>query len=1504
MTEAEAPIDPMDHSDGLESESEGNFGVVGEANTETNYKHVAFLGSSITQNSEDSGTTDTESEGSGNSGTSASENLQTIRELEYLVQQTGQDHPDAPRYREELGIAWGEKYTRTRDMYDLQNAVRHFQAAVDLTPPGDAERPKHLQNLGIWLTDRYWSLGDQKDLEAALQANQEAVDLTAVGDTERPGRLHSLAVSLAEQYRRLGDLNDLEAALKSKQEAVDLTPVGHAERPARLQSLGSLLTDQYWRVGGLEALEAAVQAHQEVVQLTPAGHPERPARLQSLGASLAGRYRRLGDLKDLEAALQSKQEAVDLTPVGHAERAGWLLSLGASLADQYRRLGDLKGLKAALQSKQEAVDLTPVGHAERPGRLQSLGVSLTDRYQRLGDLEDLEAALQSKREAVDLTPVVHAERAGRLQSLGVSLTDRYRRLGNLKDLEAALHTKQEAVDLTPVGHAERPGRLQSLGVSLIDRYRRLGDLKDLEAALQTTQEAVDLTPVGHAERPGRLQSLAGSLSDRYQRLGDLKDLEAALQADQEVVQLTPVEHAERPGWLQNLSVSLTDRYQRLGDLKDLEAALQTQQEAVDLTPVGHTERPGRLQSLGACLTDRYQRLGDLEDLEAALQTQQEAVDLTPVGHAERPGRLQSLGALLTGRYRRLEDLKDLEAALQSKQEAVDLTPVGHAERPGRLQSLGISLMDRYRRLGDLKDLEAALQTTQQAVKLTPVGHAERPWRLYSLGGPLLDRYRRLGNLKDLEAAVQADQEAVQLTPVEHPERPSRLQNLGASLTDQYQSLGNSGDLEAALQVKQEAVNLTLPDHPNRPVLMRGLAASLIDRYWKLRDPKDLEVIHTTYTESFKLSSANPQISWEQALRWAYFARDFLPSDWIPAFQAAFDQLPEILWLGNPIAVRHDAIYRLDIPSITSLAVQACIHLCNLDTAVELLERGLAIIFQQMLQLKTDVNLLPPDVATTLLHLSSQLHSEDISDPITVADKRNKLLKKVRNQPGLEYFLLPKSYNILCEAAYGGPVVILTSTEYQCDGIILLNPTMKPVHVPLPTVTSALLNSHHKLLKELLGCYNIRDRGQVSSSRLFGRREQFTHKPIQEHFEDMLNWLWMHVVNPIYMVLKLYEISSGRLWWLPTGSFVGLPWHASAPTDQFIHSYTTTLESLLNAYAKIPSGTTPKLGLVGVTHTGSNRANSLQGVEEEVNKIVSIVEQHQVQSLVGEQATVDAVKIQLEDCSWIHLACHGHQDLIDPTKSHLQLYGGNLELDTILRMPLPKAQFVFLAACQTGMGDTVLVNESFHLGGGFITAGFQSAIATMWSMNDMDGPTVAETVYSHLFYQGQKPQVMETAEALQLAVKELKQRKVPYERWVPTEIGGGQFPLPSASFVNPDLSAKNSSALSIWQQSLIVVHQLTLKPFYGPMQAGQVLEFRQFKCCLAWIGPEFHFVLVLSLTTHESIWELKIQAHGCTPANGMVIWEMPINVTTQAPNANRHPQGLNCFLEGIGMEFCV
>jgi CHAT domain-containing protein len=219
-------------------------------------------------------------------------------------------------------------------------------------------------------------------------------------------------------------------------------------------------------------------------------------------------------------------------------------------------------------------------------------------------------------------------------------------------------------------------------------------------------------------------------------------------------------------------------------------------------------------------------------------------------------------------------------------------------------------------------------------------------------------------------------------------------------------------------------------------------------------------------------------------------------------------------------------------------------------------------------------------------------------------------------------------------------------------------------------------------------------------------------------------------------------------------------------DEFIHSYTATLNSLVEAYSKKSSNNAVKFGIIGVTHTGLGQENFLPGVKEEVKNIRSVLPKFHVKCLEDQQATVDDVTKSLEECSWVHLACHGKQDLIEPTKSHLLLYRGNLELETILKMPLSNAEVVFLAACETAMGDSELVNQSFHLGGGFIASGFRGAIGTLWSMDDRDGPLVAKLFYSHLLRGGHQPQATDAAEALHLAVQELKRRNVSYERWIP------------------------------------------------------------------------------------------------------------------------------------------
>ncbi|KAJ7728601.1 hypothetical protein DFH07DRAFT_998864 [Mycena maculata] len=1124
-----------------------------------------------------------------------------------------------------------------------------------------------------------------------IRKHQDTADMVPPSEDPNLGEVFErLAVSFRNRYIALGDPQDLEAALENGQMAMAHTPEGRPSLPMRLQILALLFWDQYRRSGNLPDLEVALDTAQAAFVHTPEGHPGLPLLLQLLGMSLADRYEKSGNLQDLEAALENKQ---------------------ASLAQIHE------------------------GNPNLPAWLQNLAVNL----------EDLQAALRNELAAVAHTPEGDPERPTRLQNLALSFSNQYRRFGNLEDLEAALKNNQAAIALTPEGHPDLPWQLQSLSMSIGDRYRRFGNPQDLHTAIMLGQAGVARTPVHHPDASSQLDSLAVSFAERYQVLGNLQDLQAALMCHHAAVAQTPYGHPYLPQHLQSFAVSLTVRYQRLGNIQDLEAALENGQTAVALTPEGHPDLPGRLNCLAMSFTLRYQRLGNLEDLEEALENDQAAVAHTPGGHSELPARLHNLAVSFTNRYSRSGNLQDLEAAITNAHAALAQMPEGHTDLPMLLQHLAVSFHCQYEKSGNLQDLEAALENSKADVGHTPEGHPDVPARLHDLAVIFTARYQRLGNLQDLEAALVNDHMAVAHTPKDHPDHPIWLQHLAVSLTHQYQRSGNLQDLEAVLDINHKAVIYTPEDHPDLPGRLQRWAMSLTARYQKCGDLQDLNNALSTYRASFKNTPfmntpSNPVKSWEATLLWASLAKSHQahrPGLILEAYSAAFHLLPDILWIGTSISGRQDTNRRINVAQATSDVVSACIDLGDLSLAIELLEQGLGTSFQQLLQLKTNLDVLPQQYATELQNLSMELYHGTMENPQKVAAQRHALVIEIRHLPGLENFLLLRPYTDLCHASQQGPIIILNSNPDHCDTIILLNPTSHPLHIRLD-VSVASLKAQKSLLKDLIQGRNVRSR-EIEISRLKGRREG-----LELGIQGLLDWIWTGVIKPIYMSLEANGVTSGRLWWCPTGEFTALPLHAADTKDQFIHSYTSTLGSLLEARARKHLDQ-PSVGLVGVTHTGPRRYQELPGVQQEITNITSLVmDKYRLKRLLGEQAT----------------------NLVDPPKSCLQLYGGNLELETILQMSLPNAEFIFLAACQTAKGDADLVNESFHLGGGFIAAGFQGAIATMWSMCDEDGPIVAESVYAHLFGSGKRPQASDAAKALQLAVRKLRDAGVSYERWVP------------------------------------------------------------------------------------------------------------------------------------------
>jgi CHAT domain-containing protein len=212
----------------------------------------------------------------------------------------------------------------------------------------------------------------------------------------------------------------------------------------------------------------------------------------------------------------------------------------------------------------------------------------------------------------------------------------------------------------------------------------------------------------------------------------------------------------------------------------------------------------------------------------------------------------------------------------------------------------------------------------------------------------------------------------------------------------------------------------------------------------------------------------------------------------------------------------------------------------------------------------------------------------------------------------------------------------------------------------------------------------------------------------------------------------------------------------------VSSYCPTLSSLIERPLLPGQG---DFKILTVAQPATPNAAPTPQTEDEVKLVQEIAADHHVINLTREEATVDSVLASMKETNWVHLACHGQQCIGQAMESGLLLQDGKLKLSTIVREHLPRAEFAFLSACQTAMGDESVSEESAHLAAGMLLAGYRGVIATMRSIGDNDGPQIAEDVYRRIL-EGGKPNWKGAARALHEGVRRLRESGAGFISWVP------------------------------------------------------------------------------------------------------------------------------------------
>jgi CHAT domain-containing protein len=234
------------------------------------------------------------------------------------------------------------------------------------------------------------------------------------------------------------------------------------------------------------------------------------------------------------------------------------------------------------------------------------------------------------------------------------------------------------------------------------------------------------------------------------------------------------------------------------------------------------------------------------------------------------------------------------------------------------------------------------------------------------------------------------------------------------------------------------------------------------------------------------------------------------------------------------------------------------------------------------------------------------------------------------------------------------------------------------------------------------------------------------------------------------------------------------------SDYCVVSYTPTLEALARCQAQStathPVNVKDNVKILLAAAPEPCISTALPAARREMDIISNIVSANffipSIPDPTPESAphcvsTAEEVLKLLPDATVLHLACHGRQNASNPLESGFIMHDKMMQVGDIIRLSLPNARLAFLSACETARGDIERPDEALHLAATMLYVGFKSVVGTMWSMGDVDGPVVAETVYRELFGGAYDMLDFEIVPyALDTAVRKLRAQGLEPSRWAP------------------------------------------------------------------------------------------------------------------------------------------
>jgi hypothetical protein len=1064
------------------------------------------------------------------------------------------------------------------------------------------------------------------------------------------------------------------------------------------------------RVFGLTAdIAAAVDAQKNVVAHPAFSSLPADARHQLLcaaGTALAAYGERTKDASLMEEALSFLERASSLGIQSQVTRDQQ--TIARVLNDLHEMTDDLNWLRRIVEVLALGEDSDAVEEAQALERLRTRLSVLEQIWTLTQDETDAVFAIEAACDLLRRAPGHKATRQYAVKSLVFLQVDRLDAERHQRLLRTIVETLSVAVHQEPPG--EFAGGIAAvLTVIAVTLTARFEDEDSLGVALIASDAALC-----YPQSPLVIYAAATARTLSYQLNAKREDLDRAIELYQQTDERLTYEgltNKDVDSIRADLLFTLLLRAVRtslLSDWAEIDAYIGRWSRDRD-------PKPPLVGAIAHVHLRRYEKGDGVEQLEQARHA------LTNmVAETSEPGiaaaALNSLVTVHEYLYEETGELGHWEEARSVAEQALAIPKLPPRIRAEILSNLGARSLRDYELTKNVQFVDKAIEFHREAADTYSQQGRVGLWQM-NLGNALVRAYEVRKRDADLEEALNAYRAAADAPSSSDHELGDKVASLGFGLTVRFFASRSEQDRSAAVAAITRALSLQNPESIRAAISHMNLAQCLA-----LGGDDEQRTAGIEFERACTLArSRDPSVGVLAGEAWAEWAER--RQSWEEAARGYGQALEALYELYDRQLIRAHQEFRLgQFRDLARRAAIACVHAHDLQGAALAIEHGRALWLADTLGRKDlEQAHLERDGRAQVDRLRQALRKRDALrssaatgevdlESLRLAVREVKdATEGMRRWPGYQDVLTHADWDDVLAAAEHNPLVYLVPGHI--DGIALIvNPKEEdPIRpVTLPGLSLSTLFARLELYFRFIESAN----DEESLAPTLG-------DAWPEVLDDACAWAWDHIIEPVLAAAGRVS----QLTLVPVDALSLLPLHASwtpDPTRPSGRRY--ACDEMIISYA--PSAVAQRHALAGVGDLSTATAIVVVVPDEEgpeplhyaAKEPAAVAALATPQELVSPCAKIDRVISEIGRYDVVHFACHATARIGDPLTSSLVLDDGELRLETILGLDEIRARLVVLSACETALPGT-LIDEGLALSAGFLKAGANAVISSLWKVWD-------------------------------------------------------------------------------------------------------------------------------------------------------------------------------------------